>query len=98
MDRFCRQYLQLEPELDYPKDEYLRLADVQEAIYTRLFATGSIPYEPPARYIVRTLKALVSRIEASIDDWDEHVSFRIVYHVPSKSKESRASLVPHAYM
>lgn len=75
VDRFCRQYLQLEPQLDFPQDAHLRLAEVQEAIYTRLFATGSIEYEPPARYMVKTLKTLVSRIESSIDDWEEHVSF-----------------------
>ena len=75
VDRFCRQYLQLEQQLDFPQDAHLRLAEVQEAIYARLFAADSIPYKPPVRYMVRTLKALVSQIESSIEDWDEHVSF-----------------------
>ena len=92
VDRFCRQYLQLEQQLDFPQDAHLRLAEVQEAIYARLFAADSIPYKPPVRYMVRTLKALVSQIESSIEDWDEHVSFCLVCYVPGNSKESRASL------
>jgi predicted HD phosphohydrolase len=72
--RFCRQYLQLEPHLDYPPDSYLRQPQVQEAIYSRLFEDGAIRYGPPTRYEVKTLKTLVSRIEGSIDNWDEHVS------------------------
>ena len=72
--RFCRQYLQLEPNLDYPEGTLLRTADVQEAIFSSIFEDGAIQYGPPARYQVKTLKELVSRIEASIDDWDQHVS------------------------
>lgn len=74
VDRFCHQYLQLEPRLDFPPGDFLQLADVQDAIYTRLFADDAIQHGPPARYRLRTLKELVSRIEAAIDDWDEHVS------------------------
>lgn len=74
VDRFCRQYLQLEQSLDYPQDQLLREAHVQDAIYLRLFADGAVQYGPPPRYQVKTLKELVSRIEASIHDWEEHVS------------------------
>ncbi|POR31818.1 Protein-lysine N-methyltransferase EEF2KMT [Tolypocladium paradoxum] len=72
VDRFCHQYLQLEPHLDFPPGEVLKLADVQDAVYSRLFADDAVQYGPPERYRVRTLKELVSRIETAIDDWDEH--------------------------
>ncbi|OAQ90235.1 FAM86A protein [Purpureocillium lilacinum] len=72
VDRFCRQYLQLEPSLDFPPAEYLKLDTVQELIYERLFADDALLYAPPDRYRLRTLKQLIARIEASIDDWDEH--------------------------
>lgn len=73
IDRFCRQYLQLEWELDYPPTTLLREADVQDTLYHRLFADGALSYPPPQRYQLRVLKELMSRIEASIDDWDRHV-------------------------
>ncbi|KAL7904881.1 putative methyltransferase domain-containing protein [Trichoderma velutinum] len=73
VDRFCYQYLQLEQKLDYPEPHNIRLPEVQDTIYQRLFADESLPGgPPPLRYQVRVLKELVSRIEASIDDWDEH--------------------------
>ncbi|RCI13136.1 hypothetical protein L249_1134 [Ophiocordyceps polyrhachis-furcata BCC 54312] len=72
VDRFCHQYLQLQPRLDYPPSETLRLAEAQDAIYTRLFDANALPGGPPDRYRGRTLKELVVRIEAAIDDWDEH--------------------------
>ncbi|KAM0256607.1 hypothetical protein ACHAQJ_004894 [Trichoderma viride] len=73
VDRFCHQYLQLEQTLKYPEPQHLRRSDVQEAIYQRLFADDSLPAgPPPLRYQVRVLKELVSCIEASIEDWDEH--------------------------
>ncbi|KAH0531051.1 hypothetical protein TsFJ059_005609 [Trichoderma semiorbis] len=73
VDRFCHQYLQLEQNLDYPEPQNIRLPEVQDVIYQRLFADDSLPGgPPPLRYQVRVLKELVSRIEASIDDWDEH--------------------------
>ncbi|KAL7957827.1 putative methyltransferase domain-containing protein [Trichoderma compactum] len=73
VDRFCHQYLQLEHNLDYPEPRNIRLPEVQDVIYQRLFADDSLPGgPPPLRYQVRVLKELVSRIEASIDDWDEH--------------------------
>lgn len=74
VDRFCRQYLQLEPNIDFPQDAYIRLADAQNAIYTNLFADGAIEFAPTKRYQLRVLKQLVSRIETSIEDWEEHVS------------------------
>ncbi|KAI8965222.1 putative methyltransferase-domain-containing protein [Daldinia sp. FL1419] len=70
--RFCRQYLQLERDLDYPPPTLLRDADVQDAIYRRIFADDALAYPPPQRYQLRVLKELTSRIEASIEDWDSH--------------------------
>ncbi|KAI0891156.1 putative methyltransferase-domain-containing protein [Annulohypoxylon nitens] len=72
IDRFCRQYLQLERDLDYPSSTLLREADVQESLYNRIFADGVLDYPPPPRYQLRVLKELTSRIEASIEDWDSH--------------------------
>ncbi|KOS22650.1 Uncharacterized protein ESCO_003419 [Escovopsis weberi] len=73
VDRFCHQYLQLEHVLDYPDGEYLKLAEVQDAIHSKLFAAEAPPEsDPPAAYKAKTLKALVSKIEAGIDDWDQH--------------------------
>ncbi|KAI1371114.1 FAM86A protein [Hypoxylon crocopeplum] len=72
VDRFCRQYLQLERDLDYPSALLLRDADVQDSLYRRLFADGALPHPPPQRYQLRVLKELMSRIEASIEDWDLH--------------------------
>lgn len=92
VDRFCRQYLQLEPQLDFPQDAHLQLTKVQEAIYSRLFAVGSIQYGPPARYVVKMLKALVSRIESSIDDWEEHVSFPLGCVVRNKRNKQTKRL------
>ncbi|KAI1088736.1 putative methyltransferase-domain-containing protein [Rostrohypoxylon terebratum] len=72
IDRFCRQYLQLERDLDYPSPTLLREADVQDTLYNRIFADGALDYSPPPRYQLRVLKELTSRIEASIEDWDSH--------------------------
>ncbi|KAI2465410.1 FAM86A protein [Annulohypoxylon bovei var. microspora] len=72
IDRFCRQYLQLERDLDYPSSTLLREADVQDTLYNRIFDDGAINYSPPPRYQLRVLKELMSRIEASIEDWDSH--------------------------
>lgn len=74
VDRFCRQYLQLESKLDFPQGPFLRLQEIQDAIFTNLFADGAVRYGPPTRYQVKTLKDIVSRIEGSIEDWDQHVS------------------------
>ncbi|PFH59376.1 hypothetical protein XA68_12461 [Ophiocordyceps unilateralis] len=72
VDRFCHQYLQLQPRLDFPPNETLRLSDTQDAIYARLFADHVLPGGPPDRFRARTLKELVMRIEAAIENWDEH--------------------------
>lgn len=68
VDRFCRQYLQVESKLDFPPGGALRLAEVQEAIYSRFFADGALVYRPPERYQAKTLKELVTRVEAAIED------------------------------
>jgi hypothetical protein len=73
INRFCREYLQLERDLDFPAGPLLRREDVQAALFERLFAEGALKYFPPPRYQLRVLKSLVSKIESSIDDWDEHV-------------------------
>lgn len=73
LDRFCRQYLQLLPDLDYPDEEHLRDEDFQEAIYTRLFEEDVLEYPPPQRYRLKTLKELTRRIENSIHDWEKQV-------------------------
>jgi protein-lysine N-methyltransferase EEF2KMT len=72
--RFCRQYLQLERDLDFPSSDLLREEHVQDALYRRLFADGATTHPPPPRYQLRVLKELVSRIEHSIEDWEQHVS------------------------
>ena len=73
MDRFCRQYLQLLPSLEYPDEEHLRDDVFQEAIYSRLFEENALEYPPPQRYQLKTLKELTKRIENSIHDWEEQV-------------------------
>lgn len=75
VQRFCRQCLQAEPLPDFPGPELLRQDDVQEYLYTQLFAPNPNDEESPLTpaYSLRVLKALVSKIEESIDDWDEHV-------------------------
>ncbi|KAI7917712.1 hypothetical protein M9X92_007276 [Pyricularia oryzae] len=72
LDRFCWQYLQLEQRLDYPPRELIRTEECQSQLFARLFAPGALPHPPPHRYQLRVLKELIGRIEASIEDWDEH--------------------------
>ncbi|KAF9769035.1 hypothetical protein IL306_013591 [Fusarium sp. DS 682] len=72
VDRFCRQYLQLQSDLDYPEPALLKTSQVQEAFHESLFADGAVRYGPPPRFQLRVLKELMSRIEASIDDWEEY--------------------------
>ncbi|TLD32909.1 hypothetical protein PspLS_01604 [Pyricularia sp. CBS 133598] len=72
LDRFCWQYLQLEQRLDYPTAELIRTEECQSELFARLFAPAALPHPPPHRYQLRVLKELVGRIEASIEDWDEH--------------------------
>lgn len=73
LDRFCRQYLQIDPRPDYPSDEFLRQESFQARIYSRLFQDGALAYSPPPRYQLKVLKELTRRIEASIQDWDQEV-------------------------
>lgn len=75
VDRFCHQYLQLERTLDVPEGDFLKFSEIQDAIYRRLLAPVAHSYSDlPSKHQLRAIKQLVSRIEASIDDWDEHVS------------------------
>lgn len=76
LDRFCRQYLQLERDLDYPSPALLREEHTQNELYQRLFSDGAIAHPPPPDYQLRVLKEVMKRIEASIDDWDRHVCDR----------------------
>jgi hypothetical protein len=61
-------------KLDYPDADLLRQSSVQEALYEHLFAEGAVPFPPPHRYRLRVLKELLSRIEKSINDWEEQVN------------------------
>ncbi|KAK4104396.1 hypothetical protein N658DRAFT_492504 [Parathielavia hyrcaniae] len=71
VSRFCWQNLQVEPAPDFPDPQLLRDEMVQETIYERVFG-NSVTFRPPRRYQVRVLKELIARIEASIEDWDQH--------------------------
>ncbi|KAG7139992.1 Protein-lysine N-methyltransferase EFM3 like protein [Verticillium longisporum] len=72
VNRFCRQFLQLERDLDYPEGPVLRQESTQKAIYEQLFSSDGPSYSPPVRYQLRVLKELVQRVESSIEDWDTH--------------------------
>lgn len=74
VERFCHQYLQLEPTLDYPPADILQQERTQTALYQKLFSENGPCYAPPPRYQLRVLRELVGRIESSIQDWDTHVS------------------------
>ncbi|TVY37209.1 Protein-lysine N-methyltransferase [Lachnellula occidentalis] len=82
LNRFCRQYLQLQLELDYPHAEYLRKDAFQEAIYSTVFDESVIEHAPPARYQLKVLKKLVKNIEQSIQDWEEDgISDNLMNHL-----------------
>lgn len=68
INRFCYQYLQLEPRLDYPDDQLLKRHDVQEDIYHRIFASDSEIAPRKPKFQLRVLKGLINRIQASIRD------------------------------
>ena len=74
LDRFWRQYVQLEASPDFPRGEVLRQDDVQNELVARFASRDAFEYPPPVRYRARILKTLLSSIESSITDWDEHVS------------------------
>lgn len=73
LDRFCRQYIQVQLNLDFPDGECLRQDVYQEEIYSRLFDENNLPRGPPKRYQLKALKELTERIEDSIQDWEEEV-------------------------
>jgi hypothetical protein len=79
LDRFCRQYFQLQLDLDYPDEKHLRNDLFQRFLYARFFQESALSHPPPPRYQLRVLKELTKRIEQSIQDWEEEVgdSFRI---------------------
>jgi len=73
LNRFVRQYLQLQLDLDYPDEEHLRNDAFQQSLHSNLFSEHENKKSPPARYQLRVLKELVRRIEQSIQDWEEEV-------------------------
>lgn len=73
LNRFCREYLQLQLHLDYPDENHLRNDAFQRCLYSSLFQENAVPHEPPQRYQLRVLKELTKRIEQSIQDWEEEV-------------------------
>lgn len=72
LDRFCRQYFQVQLDLSYPGEEQLRNDVFQQALYSRLFHKHT-QLSPPERYQLRVLKKLTELIEKSIQDWEEEV-------------------------
>ena len=81
INRFCNQYLQAEPSLDFPDHSLLREDVVQEELFSRLFDLTALDHAPPQSYQLRTLKELTARVESSIEDWDVHVRYCIVPQV-----------------
>jgi len=75
VSRFIGQYLQLVPlrQLRWPRPEQLRTARVQERLFNDMFDQNRLKWMPPERYQFLILKALVSKIEASIAEPDEEV-------------------------
>jgi protein-lysine N-methyltransferase EEF2KMT len=73
LDRFVRQYLQLQVHLDYPDEEHLRSDAFQHSLHSQLFSEHGIGNATPVRYQLRVLKELTRKIELSIQDWDEEV-------------------------
>jgi hypothetical protein len=73
LERFSRQYFQLHLNLDFPDDVHLRNVEFQRSLHSRLFSEDGVKMAPQARYQRRVLKALMGRIEQSIQDWEEEV-------------------------
>ena len=86
LDRFSRQYLQLQLDLDYPDEENLRNDALQQSLHSRLFSEHGAKNAPPARYQLRVLKELMQRIEQSIQNWEEEVC--CFFHVGSSAWHS----------
>ena len=72
---FAAQYFQLvEPQfLSIPPRHVLIRPSAQESIYRDMFDDSTAWPLPPARYRMRVLKTLLSKIEDSILDPDEDV-------------------------
>lgn len=81
LDRFSRQYFQLERAIDFPDETCLRSEAFQEALVDSLF-NSTAGYSPPPRYELRILKLLIEKIEQSIQDWDEEVCNSLVVPPP----------------
>ena len=80
VDLLKRQYVQLiDPEeLALPRQEVLRLPDIQAQIYNDMFDESNIIYAPPERYRFRVLKRLVKALEDAIEDPEEDVGFLLI--------------------
>ncbi|KKA26872.1 hypothetical protein TD95_003276 [Thielaviopsis punctulata] len=72
IQRFCRQVLQLERQPEFPSGEFLREEATQAEISQLLNDPQRTNSGPPPRYKLRIFKDLLTRIEASIDDWDKY--------------------------
>lgn len=75
LNKFKRQYLQLQGKIIYPDNQFLQDSNFQEAIYKEIFSEEALKHPPPNRYKLRILKELLQRIEESITDWEEQVWF-----------------------
>lgn len=73
LNRFKRQYLQLQADPTYPSSKDLREEAFQQALFEEIFREHATQYQPPDRYQLRVLKELMRRVEASIEDWEEEV-------------------------
>ncbi len=78
--RFCRQYLQLQFDLDYPDKDCLRKEVFQRDLYRTLFQEHAVDHPPSPRYQLRVLKELIRRIEHSIQDWEEEVGWVMILY------------------
>jgi len=83
LDRFSRQYLQLQLGLDYPDEQYLRNDAFQQALHARLFEENAIKHTPPPRYQLRVLKELTRRIEQLQDGEEEGISDDLMNYLSS---------------
>lgn len=76
IELYRRQYFQLiDPQhLAVPHLDVLRLPQVQEEIYSKMFSGESVPFLPPPRFRFRVLKALIDILHEGFQDPEEHVS------------------------
>ncbi|KAF3760470.1 hypothetical protein M406DRAFT_267193 [Cryphonectria parasitica EP155] len=97
VDRFCYQYLQMEPSLDYPDGSLLKVAQIQEEIFDRLFVDQSAPSPKIARFQLCTLKELVRRIQESISDEEtDEVADRLMNRIGELMSMPRTSELDEA--